>query len=360
MVGDRRFKKGEAVDVCTPQPCPTQDACEERPCTTVGCNRDTGFCTYTDVTCTPQGECESHDCTCNPENGNCSCAPLRCEPEDACQENCTCDPVQGCRCDQVVCKPETACDTDECICDPADGSCTCTQVPCEPKICEKSCRCDPQTGCQCEPDTGATCTTDEDTEGVCCGDGTCCNGCCGADGTCGSCLAFATSTLRNGALGGLNGADAICQERARAGNLPGTYRAWLSDGTGSPSTRFRRSGEGYRLPDQAGTPIASDWTDLTNGDLSHAINVTELGGTVPPDPAPAARAWSNTAADGTVRTDVPDDDLTCVSWTYNGGGEPRPGVFGGTGAAIATDAKWTAEGSSPCGVPRRLYCFQQP
>ena len=153
------------------------------------------------------------------------------------------------------------------------------------RACQENCVCDPEDGsCSCDPKAGATCTTDEDTEGVCCGDGTCCNGCCGEDGTCGACLVFATSTLRNGALGGLNGADAICQERAGAGGLPGTYRAWLSDGTGSPSTRFRRSGQGYRLPDAAQTSIATDWTDLTDGKLRHAINVTELGETVPPPP----------------------------------------------------------------------------
>ena len=105
------------------------------------------------------------------------------------------------------------------------------------------------------------------------------------------------------------------------GALPGTYRAWLSDDTGSPSTRFRCtaavcSGQGYQLPDQAQTQIATDWTDLTDGTLIHAINVTELGGTVPTNPAPDARAWSNTAVDGTVRTDVPDDDLACVNWTF--------------------------------------------
>ena len=161
----------------------------------------------------------------------------------------------------------------------------------------------------------------------------------------------------------MNGADAICQARAGAGGLSGTYRAWLSDDTGSPSTRFgctaaTCSGQGYRLPDAAQTLIATNWTDLTDGSLIHAISVTELGGTVPPDPDPAARAWSNTAVDGTVRTDVPADDLACVKWTFVGD-PPTAGVFGGMGAANATDPTWTVEGSSPCGVPRRLYCFQQ-
>src|SRR5215203_943332 len=35
--------------------------------------------------------------------------------------------------------------------------------------------------------------------------------CCRGDGTCGSCLVFATSSLQTGNLGGLAGADAICQ-----------------------------------------------------------------------------------------------------------------------------------------------------
>lgn len=39
---------------------------------------------------------------------------------------------------------------------------------------------------------------------------------------------FVTSTLQNGALGGLVGADAICAGRAAAGSLPGNYVAWLS------------------------------------------------------------------------------------------------------------------------------------
>jgi hypothetical protein len=288
VVGDRRFKKGQTLrlDVCTPQPCPTEDACEERQCQTVGCNRDTGFCTYGTDTGAP------------------------------CPEGICCD----------------------------DGSCQAS----------------------CDDSSAAAPVCDETSCGegkVCCDDGTCCDGCCGGDGTCGPCLVFATSTMRNGAFGGLDGADSYCQVLARAGGLPGTYRAWLSDDTGSPSTRFRCtaagcSGQGYQLLDQAQTQIATDWTDLTDGTLIRAINVTESGGTVPTDPASGARAWSNTAVAGTVRTDVPDADLACVNWTFNGS-TPSPGVFGGTGATPATDATWTAEGSSPCGVARRLYCFQQ-
>ncbi len=185
---------------------------------------------------------------------------------------------------------------------------------------------------------------------------------CGKRVDCGACLVFVTSSLRNGNLGGLNGADAICQDRAQAGGLPGTYRAWLSDDTGSPSTRFRCtaascSGEGYRLPDQAQTQIATDWTDLTDGDLIHAINVTELGGTVPASPAPEAFAWTNTTPDGTAGI----QGFDCSDWTIGiiPSPAPDPFPFGTTGFALSNGGAWTQAASSPCDVPRRLYCFQQ-
>ena len=78
--------------------------------------------------------------------------------------------------------------------------------------------------------------------------------------------------LHNGNLGGLAGADAICQARAEAaGSLaaPGTYLAWLSDAGGgvdppvSPSTRFIQASVPYRLVN--GTIVAASWSDLVDG-----------------------------------------------------------------------------------------------
>src|SRR4051812_33658723 len=167
------------------------------------------------------------------------------------------------------------------------------QVDCGPCSCATGC---PQ--CQtCDTVTGL-CVANGSVVGQVCGTGqvcradgrcscdasSCVTGCCGADGTCGACLAFVTSTVHNGNLGGLNGADGICQARAAAGGLPGastpgTYKAWLSDNLGdSPSTRFRCtqascSSQGYKRVDDS--PIASDWSTLTDGTLEFAISVTE-------------------------------------------------------------------------------------
>lgn len=49
---------------------------------------------------------------------------------------------------------------------------------------------------------------------------------------------FVTSQTYTGNLGGLAGADAQCNLLAKAAGLEGSYLAWLSDATESPSTRF--------------------------------------------------------------------------------------------------------------------------
>ena len=89
---------------------------------------------------------------------------------------------------------------------------------------------------------------------------------------------FVTSESFNGNLGGLAGADAICQAEADgpASIVPsGTYLAWLSDGTDSPDTRFTRSAHPYTLPD--GTKIAEDFSDMTDGSILHTFNIDPTG-----------------------------------------------------------------------------------
>ena len=84
-------------------------------------------------------------------------------------------------------------------------------------------------------------------EAITCGDGSKC--------------VFVSSTLHTGDLGGLTGADAICNNLAEAAGFPGTYMAWLSDSSASPSTLFTQATVPYRRVD--GTQVADDWTELT-------------------------------------------------------------------------------------------------
>jgi hypothetical protein len=166
---------------------------------------------------------------------------------------------------------------------------------------------------------------------------------------------FVTSTLyKGGLLGGLDGADKRCQERALAANLGGTYRAWLSDFTGSPSTRFTREGGPYQLV--TGSVISNKWTTLVSAPLRHAIDRTELAG---PPPASTGGCdgplvWSDTKGDGTLN----EPGLTCGDWT-----DPD-GSASAWGLATAQDS-WTeycTGGNGPangCSAQAALYCFEQ-
>ena len=96
-------------------------------------------------------------------------------------------------------------------------------------------------------------------------------------------------------LGGLAGVDEKCQAEADTSTsiIPsGTYKAWLSDGTNSPDTRFTKSSHPYVLPD--GTKIAEDYTDLTDGSIQHFVNIGSTG-----KPVGQKLFWSSTKPGGT-------------------------------------------------------------
>ncbi|EJK55631.1 hypothetical protein THAOC_24620, partial [Thalassiosira oceanica] len=107
-------------------------------------------------------------------------------------------------------------------------------------------------------------------------------------------IVFVTSERYNGNLGGLAGADARCQERAKAAGLSGTFKAWLSDRTTSVSQRFDRDFDYAAFFRTDGVMVANDWSDLTDGSLLGAIDRDEFGNTVG-----ANFAWTNTDTGGT-------------------------------------------------------------
>jgi hypothetical protein len=167
--------------------------------------------------------------------------------------------------------------------------------------------------------------------------------------TCGTgapCLVFVTSTTHLGSLGGLTGADAICQQRALAASLPGTYKAWLSDSTQSPATRFVQSPGPYRRVD--GVTIAANWADLTDGTLAAPITVAETGAVFD---ALILRSWTHTLANGTAGGVL---NVHCNNWTTDSNG-----VSGDEGQVAATNDNWTDFGSGTCNNDFHLYCFQQ-
>ena len=160
---------------------------------------------------------------------------------------------------------------------------------------------------------------------------------------------FVTQTAYQGDLGGLDGADAICQQRAEAAGLTGTnWKAWLSDND-APATDRIPDGQ-YRLVD--GTLVADNKTDLTDGLLKAPINLNEY------DQAQSGLVWTATNSDGTGTGN------TCNNWTdassqQGGCPDPEDPNCGSVGSTSATNDEWTKLNAAPfqCSAQYNLYCF---
>ena len=157
---------------------------------------------------------------------------------------------------------------------------------------------------------------------------------------------FVSSAERDGlTLGGVTGADALCQTLAVNAGLPGTFMAWLSDDTSSPSTRFTRSPYNYVLVD--GTIVADDWDDLTDGELTNRISLDENGVFV--------NRFVTTATNVNGSSSIPN----CSNWTTN---SSDPGAAAKVGHTIQDSGGpqwWTQRGNLRCSGFRPIYCFQQ-
>ena len=155
-----------------------------------------------------------------------------------------------------------------------------------------------------------------------------------------------TSSTHDGNLGGLAGADQVCQSQADNAGLPGTYKAWLSDASTSPADRFVHHDGPYVQPGASQIVIATSWIDLTDDTLANPINRfadgTETG---------SLGYWTNTATDGTIY----DTSATCSSWMSNVTG--FPGAI--SGVTEWMDSKWTEGTGGECNQPQHLLCFQQ-
>lgn len=146
---------------------------------------------------------------------------------------------------------------------------------------------------------------------------------------------------------GLDAADSICTYLASLYGFGGTWRAWLSDDTGYPGSRFSHSAVPYCRIDK--TIVAQDWADLiacSGSDcLAVPINVTADGG-ISNNPV-----WTNTLQIGTPSS----ADSHCDGWTTF-----LSSSNAGIGYSDLTDTAWTASGQTlACEFGAQLYCFEQ-
>jgi hypothetical protein len=175
-------------------------------------------------------------------------------------------------------------------------------------------------------------------------------------------IAFVSSVAYTGNLGGLDGADAKCAALASAANLSGTFRAWLSDSTGSPSTRFTKPTVDYVFVDGT-TVFAHGWTDLISASPKPAFNVNELGGPAPTSDTPCAglnggyAAWVSSNADGTPAPQVAAGDHTCSNWSS----EAVETSTVGLGSPIAANSwiGFCSSGVPSCSKHAPIFCFEQ-
>jgi hypothetical protein len=163
----------------------------------------------------------------------------------------------------------------------------------------------------------------------------------------------------SGGKTGVAAGDTICQTRAIAASLSGTYKAWLSDATTDAYCHiFNLTGTKTNNCGQASLPIAAGpWVrtdgfpfsktidELANGVVYAPLVYDEFGVFAATWP----RMFTGTTSSGTLQP-----GLSCSDWTST---KPTDSAF--VGFSDYTTAAWTSgPQSSDCNTSRRLACFQ--
>jgi hypothetical protein len=145
---------------------------------------------------------------------------------------------------------------------------------------------------------------------------------------------------QNSNLGGLAGADAICQGQANASSLGGTWVAWLS--TSTVNAKDRITNAIYERLD--GAVVAYNKADLIDGLLLIAPRLTASG--------EYTGAWARTGTDG---NGMAVSGNTCNDWTSSAGL-----VVAGDPDSYSSSGQWTNRTTGNCSdTGYRLYCFEQ-
>ena len=185
---------------------------------------------------------------------------------------------------------------------------------------------------------------------------------------------FVTSTTNaTGNLGGLRGADALCQGLATAVNAgQKTWRAYLSveqdpDNGNNPTNARARIGTGPWV-NAAGVTVAANVNDLHARPGDAAVFVDERGqrinGQWTGSPSPVQHdILTGSSADGSLMP-----GLTCSDWTsssasvaaqvgHSDGLGPNQGTSGSLSSWNSAHASASCADTAPRGGAGRIYCF---
>lgn len=165
---------------------------------------------------------------------------------------------------------------------------------------------------------------------------------------------FVTESML-GNLGGLSGADSLCETRAQSGSqtqVGGNWRAILSEGGTNAKDRIQFWPNSFIVNTQ-GELVVPVSSDLWGGTLSNAIQYNQNG------VMGAIRVWTGSLADGTRASGL-DSAVSCSSWTND-----RNTFSGIIGMSLNIDANWINNMSMGCGAqgffggqpPAGIYCI---
>jgi hypothetical protein len=130
---------------------------------------------------------------------------------------------------------------------------------------------------------------------------------------------------------------------AEAAGLPGTFLAWISAPMLGVADRFTHSDVPYvRIDD---VQVAANWSDLTDGDLSMAIEIDEWGSLQ--NNSDCGNVWTGTLRDGT-----PHNEDACTAWTML-----EDSVI--LGRSDVSNYMWSEGCLQDCTKQYHLYCFEQ-
>jgi hypothetical protein len=151
-------------------------------------------------------------------------------------------------------------------------------------------------------------------------------------------VAFVTSTLHRGNLGGFAGADEVCAKLAAdAGLLGDDYRAIISgDELGNGRTRFQNA-RGFLRSD--GLPIIDELSTNDYPLFRYPLDLDERGNRISDDAGAWTGTWSN------------NQQIDCLNWTSNSASE-----VGAGGDPHALDFRFEQDSDRSCDTERHLYC----
>jgi len=164
-----------------------------------------------------------------------------------------------------------------------------------------------------------------------------------------------SSKLYGGNLGGLSGADLLCQNLVLAAGWTdaSAVRAWLSNATDSPLSRFVETRPSLPFSLINGRRVAGDLADLAANGPDVGISLDELGAAWTEQ-----RVWTNTSVTGGVFSPVDH----CAGWLA-----ASPDLVARIGINAVAEAeaaewaeqrRWTSMASWQCSKTARLYCLE--